>query len=159
MRCLIENPIYGKVMLESHFHIVKGRFRNSIRKELNNLYSAGYLNKEKRNNKIEYNANIEHPLFEVLQKIVIKHLGLEDIVESVLDKMGNIKSIVLIGDYAKGIDSGHIEIFLVGDDLNMSYISEIENKIEKLIKRKVNFYFAPKLKLNKEKIVLYESEE
>ena len=54
---------------------------NSIRKELNNLSSAGYLLKTKENNRIIYNANTSHPMFEVLQKIVRQHLGLEDIVE------------------------------------------------------------------------------
>ena len=35
---------------------------NSIRKELNHLYDAGYLNKSKSNNKIEYSVNSKHPL-------------------------------------------------------------------------------------------------
>ena len=45
---------------------------NSIRKELNNLSSAGYLLKSKENNRIVYNANTSHPMFEVLQKIVMR---------------------------------------------------------------------------------------
>ena len=43
-------------------------------KRLNHLQNAGYLNKVKVNNKIEYKANIKHPLFGVLQKVVLKHL-------------------------------------------------------------------------------------
>ena len=54
-----------------------------------------------------------------MRKVVLKHLGLEDIVESVLDKMGNVKKIILVGDYANGQDTGRIEIFLVGKNLNM----------------------------------------
>ena len=50
---------------------------NSIRKELNHLSDAGYLKKYKDNNKVAYKANISHPLFDVLQKVVFKHLGLE----------------------------------------------------------------------------------
>ena len=48
--------------------------------------------------------------------------------------------IILVGDYAKGIDSGLIEVFLIGQKLNMEYISQLEEKIEKLIGRKVSFY-------------------
>ena len=33
----------------------------------------------------------------------MKHLGLEDIVETVISKIVNVKQIVLLGDYAKGI--------------------------------------------------------
>ena len=116
-----------------------GESTNSIRKELNHLQGAGYLDKIKVDNKIEYKANTKHPLFEVMQKVVFKHLGLEDVVENVLDRMGNVNQIILVGDYAKGNDSGLIEVFLIGNDLNMEYITQLENKIEKLIGRKVSF--------------------
>jgi hypothetical protein len=36
--------------------------------------------------------------------------------------MGDVEQIILIGDYAKGIDSGKIEIIIVGQDLNTSYV-------------------------------------
>jgi len=36
---------------------------NAIRKELNNLSEAGYLEKEAIRNTISYRANIKHPLF------------------------------------------------------------------------------------------------
>ena len=49
---------------------------NSIRKELNHLSEAGYLEKYKDNNKVGYKANVNHPMFEILQKVVFKHLGL-----------------------------------------------------------------------------------
>ena len=81
-----------------------GESTNSIRKELNHLYDAGYLEKIKLDKKIEYKANINHPLYETLRIVVLKHLGLEDIVEVVLEKMGNVEYIAIVGDYAKGID-------------------------------------------------------
>ena len=71
--------------------------------------------------------------------------------------MGNVEKIVLVGDYAKGIDSGRIEVFLVGQDLNTEYISLLEEKIEKLIGRKVSFYLASKFLNNYENIILFNS--
>ena len=134
-----------------------GESTNSIRKELNHLYDAGYLNKNKLNNKVEYNVNVKHPLYSTLKKVVMKHLGLQDIVETVLDKMGNVKQILLIGDYAKGIDSGNIEVFLIGRNLNMDYIENLEGKIEKLINRKVTFYLSSKFSSNEKSIILYSN--
>ena len=134
-----------------------GESSNAIRKELNHLHDAGYLEKGKSNNKVEYKANIKHPLFDVLQKVVLKHLGLEDLVETVLERMGHVKQIVLVGDYAKGNDSGKIEVFLIGKNLNMEYIAQLEEKIEKLIKRKVSFYLATKILSNQPNIVLYNN--
>jgi len=132
-----------------------GESTNSIRKELNHLHGAGYLEKVKSNNKIEYKANTKHPLFDVLRKVVLKHLGLEDMVETVLSRMGHVKQIILVGDYAKGIDSGKIEVFLIGDNLDMEYIAQLEDKIEKLIKRKVSFYLASKFLSDQPNIVLF----
>ena len=136
-----------------------GESTNGIRKELNHLHEAGYLQKLKVNNKIEYKANTNHPLFETLRKVVLKHLGLEDLVENVLERMGNVDQIILVGDYANGNDSGLIEVFLIGKDLNMGYISHLENKIEDLIKRKVSFYLASKFLKDNEHIVLFDSKD
>ena len=136
-----------------------GESTNGIRKELNHLQEAGYLKKIKVNNKVEYKANAGHPLYETLRKIVYKHLGLEDVVEKVLERMGELDQIILIGDYAKGNDTGLIEVFLIGEDLNMNYISQLENKIEDLIGRKVSFYLASKFLSDRKHIVLFNSKD
>jgi hypothetical protein len=57
----------------------------------------------------------------------------------VIDKIGNVKKVYLIGDYVKGIDSGIIEIVLEGNDLNTEYIAQLSLKIEKEIQREVVF--------------------
>jgi predicted transcriptional regulator len=129
---------------------------NSIRKELNHLSKAGYLERYKDENKIAYKANVKHPMFEILQKVVYKHLGLEDIVENVLSQIGDVNQIHLIGDYAKGLDSGKIEIMLIGNDLNDNYISSLEKKVEKIIERKVQFYIANKAIDSISSIVLFK---
>ena len=136
-----------------------GESTNGIRKELNHLEEAGYLKKLKVNNKVEYKANTSHPLFETLRKVVLKHLGLEDLVEKVLERIGDVDQIILIGDYAKGNDSGLIEVFLIGKDLNMEYISMLENKIENLIGRKVSFYLASRFLSDRENIILFNSKD
>ena len=132
-----------------------GESTNAIRKELNHLHDAGYLQKEKSNNKIQYKANTKHPMFSVLQKVILKHLGLEDAVEIVLERMGDVEQIILIGNYAKGIDSGKIEIIIVGQDLNTSYVQNLEEKLEKLIFRKVAFFLSASHRLNADEIILF----
>ena len=127
---------------------------NSIRKELNNLSSAGYLQKSKKNNKIIYNANTSHPMFSVLQKIIRQHLGLEEIVETVIKRIGDVNEIALIGDYAKGLDNGNIEIVINGSKVNNDYLENIKPKIKKKIGRKVNFLLNQKL--TSSSIILYK---
>ena len=127
---------------------------NSIRKELNNLSEAGYLLKSKKNNKVIYNANTSHPLFNVLQKIIRQHLGLEEIVETVIERIGDVDQIALTGDYAKGIDNGNIEIIINGPKVNENYLEKIKPKIIKKIGRKVSFLLNQKIDSNS--IILYK---
>ena len=130
---------------------------NSIRKELNNLSAAGYLHKVKSNNKIIYNANKTHPLFKVLQKVIRQHLGIEQIVDSILDNLGDVKSVALVGDYAKGIDSGLIEVLLLGNRINTDYLKDLINKIENKITRRVSFKIVEVLP--KESLIIYNNDK
>jgi predicted transcriptional regulator len=132
-----------------------GESTNSVRKELNNLSSAGYLEKHSENNKVIYKANASHPLFKIIQNIVKKHIGIEKILETVYNRIGGVKKIMILGDYAKGIDSGLIEILIVGDNINKDYLDEIAPKIEKKINRKVSFFISNK-SLNQKTLTIFE---
>ena len=93
-------------------------------------------------------------MFEVLQKIVRQHLGLEDIVETVIDRIGDVDRIALTGEYAEGIDSGNIEVIINGLDVNEDYLNSIKPKIKKKIGREVSFLVNQKL--NSNSIILYK---
>ena len=108
------------------------------------------------NNKIIYKANSSHPLFKIIQKIVQKHLGIEEILETVYNKVGDVKKIMLLGDYAEGIDSGTIEILIVGNNINKRYLDEISSKIELKIKRKVSFFVSNK-SLKQKSLTIFEA--
>ncbi len=114
-----------------------GESTNAIRKELNNLTEAGILVKESDKNKISYRANIKHPFFSNIQEIIRKYLGLDRLLEQILDRMGEVWQVILIGDIAQGIDSGKIDVVVTGENLNDEYISNLSSRIEKLIDRKV----------------------
>jgi hypothetical protein len=115
-----------------------GESTNAIRKELNHLAAAGYLTKNKEANKIQYLANTTHPLFSSLQKIVHQHLGLEFIAEQVIERMGAVHTISLVGDYAQGRDTGIIELVICGHQLNHDYLVGLSKKIEDKIDRRLN---------------------
>ena len=104
-----------------------GESTNAIRRELNNLSDAGYLTQWKSKNKIIYSANTKHPLFTILQKVIRKHLGLEQIVDSILKQMGDVNKIILIGDYAQGRDSGTIEVIIIAKEIDEVYIKKLQD--------------------------------
>jgi hypothetical protein len=70
--------------------------------------------------------------------------------------MGNVAKVVVIGDYANGIDSGTIEVVVIGDELNTEYIENLSVKIEKEIKRKVQFLITQKY--DGKGLVIFEAE-
>lgn len=116
-----------------------GESTNSIRKELNHLSEAGFLVKVADKNKIEYQANPNHPLFSNLQDIIRNYLGFDRLLEAVLERMGEVDEVILTGDYAQGIDSGTIEVVIKGEFLNESYLDHLTGRIEEIIDRKVKF--------------------
>ena len=133
-----------------------GESTNSVRKELNNLSSAGYLERQTENNKVIYRANASHPLFKIIQKIVHKHVGIEEILENIYSKVGDVNRIEILGDYARGIDSGVIEILIIGDNIKKKYLDKISPKIEEKINRKVNFFVSNK-SLKQKSLTIFEA--
>ena len=109
---------------------------NSIRHELNNLSKAGYLTSQEDGRTILYRANTNHPLYNEVKNLVHKYLGIDKIIDHVLSRLGDLKLAYMVGDYARGKDSGTIELVLVGD-INEKYLAKIVAKAKDLLHRKI----------------------
>lgn len=132
-----------------------GESTNAIRKELNNLTNAGILVKHSDKNKIEYQANVRHPFYTNIRDIIRKYLGLDMLLEQILERMGEVEQVVLTGDIARGSDKGRIDVLVTGDNLNDEYINYLTQRIEQLIDRKVVFTLA-KGRISSEGLVLFD---
>ena len=113
-----------------------GESTNSVRLELNRLKKANLLVSENHGRTILYNANTEHTLFRDIQNIALKYVGIDCIVENMVQSLGDVKSAYIIGDYAKGIDSGIIDLLLIGK-IDQGILQQLIEKTEKLINRKI----------------------
>lgn len=111
---------------------------NSIRVELNRFEEAGMLVSNSQGNKKIYKANNNHPLFRDLHSILLKYIGVDQIIEIIISRMGLLDKLYLTGDYAKGRDSGIIDLILVGD-IDKKYLVNLISKAEKIIDRKLRF--------------------
>lgn len=116
-----------------------GESTNGIRIELNKFEQAGLLNSRIEGNKKMFRANPLHPLFHNIHNLLIKHLGFDQIIEKVVAGLGDIKQVFLVGKFAKGIDAEIIDLIFVGEEVNKSYLVELVDKAEKLIKRKIRY--------------------
>ncbi len=110
---------------------------NAIRLELNKLSKAGFLLSYDQGKTIQYTANEKHPLFPEVSSLVRKYLGLDKVVENIVNQIGEIKYAFITGDYAEGKDTGIIELTIVGE-VDEEKLKYWVNKTEALISRKVH---------------------
>jgi len=109
---------------------------NSVRMELNNLTRYNILLSEKDGRNIYYKANKKHPLFPELSSMVRKITGIDSLVKSVIQRLGNLEEVYLTGDYAEGMDTGIIDVVLIGN-INKEQLDDVVLKTERYIGRKI----------------------
>ena len=110
---------------------------NAIRLELNRFEDAGLLTSQIKGNKKYYKANIEHPLFSDINNIVLKYVGFDKIIKTMIQKLGKLNCVYIIGEFARGIDNHVIDLLFVCDKLDREYLARLTVKAEKLVKRKI----------------------
>jgi predicted transcriptional regulator len=113
-----------------------GESTNSVRVELNRLSEAGLLKSRPNGRTIAYRANPDHPLFPEIQRIVSKFLGLDKLALSIVDRLGNLDIAFVTGDYARGLDTGIIDLVIVGD-VDQLLLARLSKKVEQQIKRRI----------------------
>ncbi len=116
-----------------------GESTNSVRVELNRLSKAGFLEAAEAEGDGRtrlYRANERHPLFPELQQIVRKVTGIDQVVEQIVSRLGNVELAFITGDYARGVDSGLIDLVLVGE-IDRAYLDSLVGKLEEIIRRKI----------------------
>jgi predicted transcriptional regulator len=109
---------------------------NSVREELNQLTRTKLLKSEKNGRQVFYMANEAHPLFPELKSMVSKVMGIDQVIEGVVNQLGSIELAYLIDDYAEGKDTGIIDLVLVGD-IDQNHLNYLIERTEQYIKRKV----------------------
>lgn len=112
---------------------------NTVRLELNKLSDMQLIQEhtETINTKTkQYTVNTKHPMFKSLRGVILQHVGLDQIIENVLDKLGNVEEVYLTGVLALGKNSPFVDLVLVGD-IDKSYLYILIEKAEVLIDKKI----------------------
>lgn len=113
-----------------------GESTNNIRVELNRLTKAKLLVSENAGRTVLYKANVNHTLFTDIQNVVQKYVGINRLVEDLVPQLGQLEAAYIIGDYARGIDSGLIDLVLVGQ-VNQDVLQRLVEKTSQAIARKI----------------------
>jgi hypothetical protein len=139
---------------------------NAVRQELNQLTKTRLLKSEKSGRQVHYMANTEHPLFPELKSMVSKVMGIDQVIDSIVTRLGDLEWAYLIDDYSEGKDTGIIDLLLVGN-IDQHHLNDLSRKTERYIKRKIRTLvlsrdeykeFEPKLKTCP-RILIWEAEK
>ncbi|VAW27323.1 hypothetical protein MNBD_BACTEROID07-1690 [hydrothermal vent metagenome] len=112
---------------------------NAIRQELNRFESAGLLSADKKGNKKIYHANTQHPLFPEINSLLMKYIGIDQVMEKVVKKLGKLNAVYLVGELAKGKNSPIIDLWFVGETIDKNYLLELVEKVEEVLERKLRY--------------------
>ena len=147
LESLVTSKTRIKLLLKFFAHANSGYLRslakefdestNSVRVELNRLTEAGLLVSEEEGKTKLYKANKNHPFFTEITNMVSKFLGLDDLMERIVKRMGEVEKAYIVGDYALGIDSGTVNMILIGKNLDKKYLEFIKEKTFEKVQRKV----------------------
>ena len=116
-----------------------GESSNAIRVELNKFEKAGLLDSRSQGNKKLFRANTTHPLFPEIHNLLLKHIGFDRIIDKVVNNLGEVKRVFLVGKLAKGTNTDIIDLIFVGGNINKTYLVELIEKAEKMIHRNIRY--------------------
>jgi DNA-binding HxlR family transcriptional regulator len=112
---------------------------NTVRLELNKLQKMHLIEaqEDSENTKVKnYLVNQGHPMFKTLRGIIMQFVGLDQIVDQIIKKLGNLDQVYLTGDLAEGKNSPFVDLVIVGN-VDKSYMYQLIEKVEPLISKKI----------------------
>jgi predicted transcriptional regulator len=109
---------------------------NSVREELNQLTKTRLLKQKKSGRQVIYKANEAHPLCAELRSMVNKTVGIDKVIDGIINRLGDLEMAYLIDDYAEGKDSGILDLLLIGN-VDQYHLNDLSRKTERYIDRKI----------------------
>jgi predicted nucleotidyltransferase len=113
----------------------------AVFRELRRLAEAGIVTVEKIGRQKHYQANPECPVFEELRGLVLKTVGLGDVLRAALAPLSNRVSLAFVyGSVAKGSDTADsdIDLLVVSEDLSYAQLYEALEEATVQLGRMVN---------------------
>lgn len=113
----------------------------AVQRELAGLAAAGLLTVKRQGNQTHYQANADAPVFTELRGLVLKTLGLADVLRVALTPlMPQIAQAFVYGSVAKQHDTAasDIDVMIVSEDLSYADVFEALESATATLGRKVN---------------------
>ena len=98
---------------------------NAVKRELDILYNAKVLFREKRTNKIFYSLNKQYEFFDELLRIFTKHTSLAKLIHKNHSRLGKVKYVAVSTNFSKKLPIKDDEIYVLF--VGILVIPEIES--------------------------------
>jgi len=139
--------LLSKLMMNSErqFHIRElskelGIPYSMLYREEKNLVSLGILLEEKKGKVTLVSVNKKLPYFAELKGLIVKTVGLGDLMKGALSGLKGIRYVLVYGSFASGeeTESSDIDVLIVGD-LSEEEVLKSVSEVEKAVKREINY--------------------
>lgn len=153
--------------LKSYLRGLSGEFdvsSNAVRQELNRLEEAGIIAAEKKGNKKLFTVNRNYPLFNEVRNLLMKTVGIEQVMEKVIGRLGKLDKVYLTGSLARGMEGPTIDLYVIGE-VDRSYLNSLNQKAEKMTGKKIRMgiftaeEWNPGLLENEDHVLIFEAGE
>jgi DNA-binding transcriptional ArsR family regulator len=135
---LLDNP--QQMLYVRELTRASGEEINAVRRELEHLDKRGIIVKEKRGNRVYYQASPTYDYFEDLLSMVAKSIGIGQAIRDNRKDLGKVKFAMLSGKYArnKPREKGEIDLLVVGT-INLDKLNELIKKEEVRRETEINY--------------------
>jgi hypothetical protein len=116
-----------------------GESTNAIRSELNRFEAADLLRSQNEQNKKVYRANTNHPYYYDIHKLLLKYIGIDQLIDQVVLQVGDLEKAYVTGDFAKGNPGNLLDLVLIGNRFDHEYIHQLIRKAEENVSFRVRY--------------------
>lgn len=112
----------------------------AAQREVKNLSIAGIIKRTVRGNQVYYQADVTCPVFKELKGLVVKTVGVADVLRTALKSIsGNIRVAFIYGSFVRGEErnGSDVDIMLVGA-VTFAEVSSVLSDAQNSLSREVN---------------------
>ena len=140
VRSEIFRILFGTDVQEYHLREIQRRSKlaiGTVQQETTKLEKLGLIIREQDGNRTYYKANKAHPLYREIHNIVLKTIGLTDILRTSLS-IDAIKFAFIFGSFASGTEKpeSNIDVFIIGE-IGLKTVSKVLKEPSLKIGRKL----------------------
>ena len=113
----------------------------TIQTEMKKLYRLDLVSKRRDGNRLYYSANQQHPVFSEIQALVVKTVGLLDVLKDALDRQKEIRVAFVFGSLAGGSEKAgsDIDLMVIGD-IELRSLTRLLHGLTEKLGREINPY-------------------